>query len=143
LLRANFEQAHSDFRLALRFIGKASGGLKAIQEVESFAPDAPVILGEMAWFFATQPDATLRNGKEAVRLAEHASGLTNRTNPRILATLAAAYAETARIPEAIRIAEEARLRARSDGDADTVKLSEKLLDAFHGGRAYQEEPTAK
>jgi Flp pilus assembly protein TadD len=70
LLRANFAQARSNFRLALRFIGKAPDGVKALREVESLAPDAPVILIEMAWFFATQPDAMLRNGNEAVRLAE-------------------------------------------------------------------------
>jgi Flp pilus assembly protein TadD len=143
LFRANFAEARSNFRLVLRFIGKAPDGLKALQEVESLAPDAPVILGEIAWFLATQPDATLRNGNEAVRLAEHASALTNHPDPRILATLAAAYAEAARIPEAVKIAEEARLRARSDGDAETVGLSEKLLASFQRGHAYQEEPARK
>ena len=111
--------------------------------MEALAPDAPVILGEIAWFLATQPDATLRNGTEAVRLAEHASALTNHPDPRILATLAAAYAEATRIPEAVKIAEEARLRARSDGDAETVGLSEKLLASFQRGHAYQEEPAKK
>lgn len=143
LLRPDFAQARSNLREALRFIGKTPDGLKRLQEVALFAPDAPVILNEMAWFFATQSDPMLRNGQEAVRLAEHASALADRTDPRILATLAAAYAETARIPEAIKIAEEARLRARSEGDADTVSRSEKLLAAFQGGHAYHEEPVQK
>ena len=136
-------QARSNFRLALRFIGKAPDGLKRLQEVALFAPDAPVILNEIAWFFATQADATLRNGPEAVRLAEQACGLTGRTAPEMLATLAAAYAETDKVPQAIKIAEEARLRARSSGDADTVNLTEKLLTAFQAGHAYHEEPVQK
>ena len=138
LLRPDSPQARANFRLALRFMGKASDGLKRLQEVTLRAPDAPVILNEMAWFFATQLDATLRNGPEAVRLAEHAAALTNRTDPAILATLSAAHAETGRIPEAINLAQEARLRAGSSGDADTVKRTEKLLDAFQKGYAYHE-----
>jgi hypothetical protein len=143
LLRPEFPQARTNFRAALLFIGKATDGLKRLQEVTLFAPDAPVVLNEIAWFFATQPDATLRNGNEAVRLAEQACGLTNRTAPEMLATLAAAYAETARIPEAIKIAEEARLRAQSSGNADAVNLIGKLLAAFQAGHAYQEEPARK
>ncbi|HEX7516025.1 MAG TPA: tetratricopeptide repeat protein [Chthoniobacterales bacterium] len=142
LLRPDFAQARSNFRVALRFIGKTSDGLKRLQEVASFATDAPVILNEMAWFFATQPDEALRNGPEAVRLAEQACGLTSRAAPELV-TLAAAYAETNRIPEAIKIAEEARLRARSSGDADTVKLTERLMAAFQAGRPYHEEPVQK
>lgn len=97
----------------------------------------------MAWFFATQPDPRLRNGNEAVRLAEKASALSNRADPKILVTLATAYAESARIPEAIMTAENARLLARSAGDAATVDLSEKVLIAFHESHAYQEELATK
>ena len=142
VLRPNFAQACSNFRVALRFIGKTPEGSKRVQEVASLAPDAPVILKEIAWFFATQPDATLRNGQVAVRLAEHACALTSRAAPEV-AALAAAYAETDKIPQAIKTAEEARLRAQSSGDAETVNLTEKLLTAFQGGHAYREEPVRK
>jgi Flp pilus assembly protein TadD len=142
VLRPNFAQARSNFRVALRFIGRTPEGSKRVQEVASLAPDAPVILKEIAWFFATQADATLRNGQVAVRLAEHACALTSRAAPEV-AALAAAYAETDKIPQAIKTAEEARLRAQSSGDAETVNLTEKLLTAFQGGHAYREEPVQK
>ena len=141
LLRPSFAQASADFRRALRAIGKAPDGMKRLQEVALFAPDAPAILNEMAWFFATQPDATLRNGPEAVRLAEHACALTGRTAPEVLATLAAAYAESGRIPEAICVAEEAR--ARSSGNPDAEKLAEKLLAAFRGNQPFRDESGVK
>ena len=73
-----------------------------------------------------------------MRLAERAAALTGRTDAGVLATLAAAYAETARIPEAINLAEDAALLGRSSGDAETVKLTEKLLAAFRESRAYHE-----
>jgi tetratricopeptide (TPR) repeat protein len=136
LLRPDLVDARANFRLMLRQIGSAPEGVKRLQEVALFAPDAPVILSEMAWFFATQPDATLRNGPEAVRLAEHACALAGRTAPEMLAALAAAYAESGRFSEAIKAAEEAR--ARSSGNPDMVKLTEKLLAAFQADHAYHE-----
>jgi tetratricopeptide (TPR) repeat protein len=141
LLRPDLAQARSNFRLTLRHIGRMPDGSKRLQEVALFAPDAPGILTEMAWFMATQPDATLRNGPEAVRLAEHACALTNRTAPEMLATLAAAYAESGRVSEAINVAEEAR--ARSSGNPDAVNLIEKLLAAFRGNHPFHDESGEK
>jgi tetratricopeptide (TPR) repeat protein len=141
LLRPDLVDARANFRLTLREIGNAPGGSKRLQEVALFAPDAPMILNEMAWFFATQPDATLRNGSEAVRLAEHACAVAGRTAPEMLAALAAAYAESGRLSEAIKVAEEAR--ARSSGNPEMLKLTEKLLAAFHAGHAYHEESGQK
>jgi tetratricopeptide (TPR) repeat protein len=141
LLRPDLVGARSDFRLTLRQIGKAPDGRKLLQGVASFATDAPVILNEMAWFFATQPDATLRNGPEAVRVAEHACALAGRTGPEMLATLAAAYAESGRVSEAIKVAEEAR--ARSSRNPNILNLTEKLLTAFQAGHAYHEESAQK
>ena len=141
LLCPDLVDARANFRLTLREIGNAPDGSKRLQEVASFAPDAPAILNEMAWFFATQPDATLRNGSEAVRLAEHACALAGRTAPEMLAALAAAYAESGRVSEAINLAEEAR--ARSSGNPDMLNLTEKLLAAFQAGHAYHEESGQK
>lgn len=141
LLRPDLVDARANFRLTLRQIGNAPDGLKRLQEVASFANDAPIILSEMAWFFATQPDATLRNGPEAVRLAEHACALAGRTAPEMLATLAAAYAESGRVSEAIKVAEEAR--ARSSGNPDMLNLTEKLLATFRGNQPFRDESVVK
>jgi len=141
LLRPDLVDGRANFRLTLRQIGNAPDGLKRLQEVALFANDAPMILNEMAWFFATQPDATLRNGPEAVRLAEHACALAGRTAPEMLAALAAAYAESGRFSEAIKVAEEAR--ARASGNPDMLNLTEKLLAAFQAGDAYHEESGPK
>ena len=49
---------------------------------------------------ATDPDPSVRNGSEAVRLAERAVQLTGAREPTLLDTLAAAYAEAGRFQEA-------------------------------------------
>ena len=48
----------------------------------------------LAWVFATAPDASLRNGTRAVELAERALKLAGGINPILHRTLAAAYAES-------------------------------------------------
>ena len=55
----------------------------------------------VAWFFATCPVAELRNGTNAVTMAEHANLLTHRTNDVYLDTLAAAYAEAGNFTNAV------------------------------------------
>jgi hypothetical protein len=64
---------------------------------------------------AASPDDELRNGAEAVRLAEHACELTHYGEPLFIGTLAAAYAESSRFPEAVTTAEKAEQLATAAG----------------------------
>ena len=64
-------------------------------------PTGPEVHNNLAWLLATHPSAEFRNGAEAVPLAERACQLTGGTNLAMLATLAAAYAEAGRFPEAV------------------------------------------
>jgi tetratricopeptide (TPR) repeat protein len=65
------------------------------------------MLNDIAWVMATSPDPSIRNGQRAVALAEQAIAIPAGRNVETLATLAAAYAETGRFPEAIEAANEA------------------------------------
>jgi hypothetical protein len=53
---------------------------------------------------ATSPDASARNGAEAVQFAERAARLSGGNDPAVLDVLAAAYAEARRFPEAAKTA---------------------------------------
>jgi len=79
------------------------------------------------------------NGPEAVRLAEHACAVTGRENPELLDTLAAAYAEARRFPEAINAAAGGDRFARTAGDAAAVNQAENLLGFFQSGRPFRED----
>ncbi len=63
-------------------------------------PDDLPLLGQTAWVLATCPDASVRNGPEATKLAEHALKVSGGQDPAMLDTLAAAYAEAGRFAEA-------------------------------------------
>ena len=80
-----------------RIIARPSRSIRTIAEA----------LNNLAWVLATSPKAELRNGAEAVRLAERACELTHYGEPLFIGTLAAAYAEAGRFPEAVTTAEKA------------------------------------
>jgi tetratricopeptide (TPR) repeat protein len=62
---------------------------------------------DLAWMLATWPAPSVRNGSMAVALAEQANQFTKGTDPQILRTLAAAYAEAGRFGEAVMTAKRA------------------------------------
>jgi protein O-mannosyl-transferase len=64
-------------------------------------------LNETAWVLATGPESSLRNGVEALDLAQRAVELSDGQEPAFLDTLAAAYAEAGRFAEAVQTAEKA------------------------------------
>lgn len=140
LLHPDWSEARAKLRAALVLLANTANGSKHLRDVASLAPDSPTVLNELAWLLATYPDATLRDGQNAVRFAEHGCALTSGKNPTLLSTLAAAYAETGRFPEAINKAEKALVLARSAGNENIVTLSENLLAWFRANRPYREEP---
>ena len=140
LLHPAWSEARAKLRVALLLLANSTDGSKHLQDVASLAPDSLTILNELAWLLATYPDATVRDGQNAVRFAEHGCVLTGGKNPTLLSTLAAAYAETGRFSEAVNKAEEALSLARSAGNEDVVTLSENLLTWFRANRPYREEP---
>jgi len=81
---------------ALLLQGKAEEAISHYQEAIQLKPDWPEPLNDLAWLFATYPRAELRNGAQAVDLAERACKLTNFKEARFLGTLDASYAEAGR-----------------------------------------------
>ena len=73
------------------------------------------MLDKLAWTLATQPDDSLRDGVAALEFARQAARLTEGKEPAILATLAAAEAETGQYAKAVETAERA---PRSGGRPD-------------------------
>jgi tetratricopeptide (TPR) repeat protein len=60
------------------------------------------VLGRFAWFRAACPDASLRNGKEAIRMSVRACELSKWKEPHYIEALAAAYAETGDFDKAVK-----------------------------------------
>jgi tetratricopeptide (TPR) repeat protein len=103
-------------------------------------PDDLPALNQTAWVLATCPQASVRNGAEAVGLAERALQLSGGREPAVLDTLAAAYAEVGRFPEAAETARRAQALATQQNKgpmAERLAARIALYEArapFHGPR---------
>lgn len=94
-------EARSALAIALTKLGDRGGARAAYRGALERAPDDTEALNGLAWLLATSPDASDRDGPDAVRLAEQAVAQTQGQNASALDTLAAAYAEAGRFDEAI------------------------------------------
>jgi tetratricopeptide (TPR) repeat protein len=141
LLRPEWAEAHLDLGITLIQAREVSRGLRELEEGVRLAPDDASLVNEAAWVLATFPDAGVRNGPEAARLAEHACVLSGDKDPKLLKTLAAAYAEAGRYPDAIGAARKAVSLAQSSGNQKMATVSQEMLRLFESNRPYRQNPT--
>lgn len=95
-------------------------------------------LNNFAWLLATSWDDRVRNGAEAVKLADRACALTGQRMPVFIGTLAAAYAEAGRFEDAVAAATRARDLAREQKLDAVAARNEELLQQYRAGKAYHE-----
>ena len=86
---------------------EALAHFRAALELTRNTADWPLVANTMAWLLATHPSSAVRNGREAVELAQQACQQTTFSNPNFLDTLAAAYAEAGKFAEAVAYANKA------------------------------------
>jgi protein O-mannosyl-transferase len=132
----------ANYQLALIHQGRKEPrpAIEYFRQALQAQPDWAESLNNLAWILAANPDATLRNGPEAVTLAERACQLTNYKEAFLIGTLAAAYAEAGRFPEAVTAAEKARTIALAAGQKEVAQSNLELLELYKAGRAYHEAP---
>jgi tetratricopeptide (TPR) repeat protein len=130
--------ARLEFALALNRSGEAARAIQEFHRVLAAKPDTLEALNNLAWILATSADGKLRDGVEAVRLGEHACRLTDYKQAIPVGTLAAAYAEAGRFPEAQTTAEKAISLATAAGDSRFAQINTQLLALYRSGRAYHQ-----
>jgi tetratricopeptide (TPR) repeat protein len=139
-LRLDPENPYARFHYAM-CLSPAKSPKQAIAEYRrALAADgrlAPA-LNNLAWLLATHSDPQIRNGREAVGLAERACRLTNNKQPFYLGTLAAAYAEAGRFEEAIATGVKARDLAEKNGLQSLADRNEHLIDLYKAKKPYHE-----
>ena len=94
--------AHRELGRALIAVGSLDDGLDHYRKSLQLKPNDLQTLNNLAWLFATCEEDRVRDGQQAVILAERAARLTNNENPLVLDTLAAAYAEVGDFEKATR-----------------------------------------
>jgi tetratricopeptide (TPR) repeat protein len=97
---------HNNLGIALQRAARAKAAISEYRAALRLQPELVEAMNNLAFMLAATPDASLRNGQEALKLASRACELTGYRHPLPLTTLAAAYAETGQFEEALRIAEQ-------------------------------------
>ena len=135
-IKPDFAEAHFNLGAVLFHQGKEDEAIAQYQRALQIKPDKPEVQNNLAWVLATSPHASLRNGNQAVALAQRANQLTGDGNPIMLDTLAAAYAEAGRFPEAVTTAQRALHLAEDRSDMGLAESLQSQLKLFQAGRPY-------
>jgi tetratricopeptide (TPR) repeat protein len=116
-LKPDYAEAHYNLGNALLQKDKVDEAIAHYQKALQIKPAYAATQNKLAWILATCPKASLRNGDQAVELAQKANALTGGENPTILHTLAAAFAEAGRFSEGVETAQRALRLAEVQSNA--------------------------
>src|SRR5438067_1056504 len=105
-LEPNYADAYTGIGNALIQRGLLKEAISHYEKATEIAHQDPHSRNNVAWVLATSPDASIRDGSRAVKLAQEAVDLSGGKEPQFLRTLAAAYAEDNRFGEAISAAKQ-------------------------------------
>ena len=138
-IKPDYAKAHYNLGNALLEKGGMAEAITHFQKALQIKPDFPEAQNDLAWVLATSPQASLRNGNQAVELAQQANQLAGGKNPIILRTLAAAYAEAGRFGDALRSAQKAMELARAAGRPDLAGQLNGELKLYEAGLPFHRE----
>ena len=119
---------------ALLGVGKHAEAIADYNKALEKDPEDPGTLNNLAWVLATSPEATLRDGKRAIKLATQACEKTDYQKAHILSTLAAAYAETGDFKTAVKWSK----KALELGEEDQKDELAKELASFEADKPWRE-----
>ncbi len=143
LLRSYYEQLLAEpdngefyFRAAREFHARGQHQQAAIayrRAIELAAEDQPwrlEALERLAWILATHPSQELRDGRQALLMAQMACQTGPRVPAENLSTLAAAYAECGQFADAIKMARRAEREALAAGQMELVRRIRRQLECY-------------
>ena len=128
---------------ALAALGRFEDAAHHLRDVATRNPQAFLVLNDLAWLLATCPDDEVRNGEEALALAQRAIADPARRMPAMLDTLAAAQAEAGQFEDAVRTMDETidLARQRSE-DPRRIEQYEHRRSLYAAGKPYRSQPAS-
>ena len=130
--------AHANLGIAFLTNGRVRDAMAEYTKALQISPENLAALSNLAWLLATSSDPALRNGSEAVQLAERADSVSSRSDkhPTVLRILAAAYAETGQFAEAKETAQHALEAANIQGNTPLAEALQGELALYDLGLPY-------
>lgn len=116
--------------------GRMGEAIVPFQTALKIAPNYPQALNNLAWILSTARKPIQRDGHHAVEFAERANRLTGNDNPTFLRTLAAAYSEEGRFPEAVETARQAGALAEAQSNRALANVLRDDLKLYESGRPF-------
>jgi tetratricopeptide (TPR) repeat protein len=136
-LDPNSALAHYEFGAALFDAKRDREAVPQLREALRLSPNATLALDKLAWILSTSTDASLRNGKEAILLAERACQITQNTNAITLATLSAAYAEDGQFEKAIVVAKKGQALTDAVKAPKVFEFLKRQIDSYTAHRPFR------
>ncbi len=139
-LEPDFALAHHNLAGVLTQQGRFGEAISQYRQALKTQPAFVESQKNLAWLRATCPQASLRNGHEAMTLAERANRLCGGQRPDVLDTLAAAYAEAGWFPEAQVTARKALELATQQNEHELADAIRARIARYDAGKPYREAP---
>jgi tetratricopeptide (TPR) repeat protein len=136
-LSPKFPLARFNLGHAFYLQGKFAQALVHWREGLRQEPDRVSILYQTAWVLATCPETSIRNGAEAVELAERAVRLSGGRDPAVLDSLAAAYAELGRFSEAAQTCRRALALASAQSNLPLTEALKRRVMLYESNRRFR------
>jgi tetratricopeptide (TPR) repeat protein len=135
----HYVDAYCNLGTVLSQKGEIRQAIDCWQQCLAIQPNQTIVQNNLAWLLATAQDVSLRDGAKAVALAERANYLTSGQDPFILHTLARAYEESKRFPDALATARRAHKLALAVTNAALAATLEKDLQRYEAMHQRSDE----
>jgi Tfp pilus assembly protein PilF len=134
--KPNHPEAHYNMALLFDTEHKPREAIDHYKRAIEAKPDYSKAINNLAWMLATAPEPELRDGVEALRLAERAVSLGAPNDPSSLDTLAAACAETGDFARATSTAESAVASAIQAGQTGLANEIRARVDLYRNNQPF-------
>jgi len=141
-IKPDYAKVYYNLGTVLAGRGQFDQALAQFQRASELQPDDADTQNNLAWLLATCPAASLRSGAAAIEHAQRANQLCGGRRANVLNTLAAAYAEAGRFPEALAAARKALDVATQQKDQAIAGVSRAQIALYQAGKPFRQTQPA-
>jgi protein O-mannosyl-transferase len=138
-IKPRFIDARMNLCRALEEKGGIREAIGFYHDTLAIKPNMTLGLSKLSWLLSTSADPSLRNGAEAVELAQKAVQLSNGRDLAAFDCLGAAYAEVGRYSEAAEAAQRAVMIAMGQNHRDILPALNARLALYKSNRPFHND----